>query len=103
VRVLVIDESPEALELLKELDEVRPDAIIVGAEEFRRLLAELAEANGKLEERKLVERAKGVLMKTRGLDEDAAYRLLRKFAMDRKLKLVEVARQLIDASDLLGA
>ena len=72
-------------------------------EDFQRLREELAEANLKLAERKLVERAKGLLMKSRGLDEEAAYRLLRKFAMDRKLRLGEVARQLIDAADLLGA
>ena len=72
-------------------------------EDFQRLREELAEANLKLAERKLVERAKGLLMKSRGLDEQAAYTLLRKFAMDRKLRLGEVAQQLIDAADLLGA
>ena len=72
-------------------------------EDFQRLREELAEANLKLAERKLVERAKGLLMKSRSLDEAAAYALLRKFAMDRKLRLGEVAQQLIDAADLLGA
>jgi response regulator NasT len=72
-------------------------------EDFQRLREELAEANLKLAERKIVERAKGLLMKSRGLDEQAAYRLLRKFAMDRKQRLGEVAQQLIDAADLLGA
>jgi len=79
------------------------DVAVARFEHSQRLRAELAEANGKLEERKLVERAKGMLMKTRGLDEEAAYRLLRKFAMDRKVKLAQVAQQLIDAADLLGA
>jgi response regulator NasT len=46
---------------------------------------------------KVVERAKGMLMKTRGLDEAGAYAFLRKTAMDRKLKLVEVAQLVIDA------
>jgi response regulator NasT len=41
-------------------------------------------------------------MKTRGLEEEAAYGLLRKFAMDRKLKIADVAQQLIDAAELLG-
>lgn len=72
-------------------------------EDFQRLREELAQANLKLTERKRVERAKGLLMKSRGLDEEAAYRLLRRFAMDRKLRLGEVAQQLIDAADLLGA
>jgi two-component system, response regulator / RNA-binding antiterminator len=79
------------------------DVAVARFEDFQRLRTELAEANLKLEERKVIERAKGVLMKTRGLDEDAAYQLLRKFAMDRKQKLSQVAQQLIDAADLLGA
>ena len=79
------------------------DVAVARFEDFQRLRAELAEANDRLEERKLVERAKGMLMKTRGLDEEAAYGLLRKLAMDRKLKLAQVAQQLIDAADLLGA
>jgi response regulator NasT len=79
------------------------DVAIAQFEDFQRLREELAEANLKLAERKLVEKAKGLLMKTRSLDEQAAYALLRKFAMDRKLRLGEVAQQLIDAADLLGA
>jgi two-component system, response regulator / RNA-binding antiterminator len=79
------------------------DVAVARFEDFQRLRDQLAEANLKLSERKLVERAKGLLMKSRKLDEEAAYALLRKFAMDRKLKLAEVARQVIDAADLLGA
>ena len=79
------------------------DVAVARFEDFQRLRAELADANLKLGERKVIERAKGMLMKTRGLDEDAAYAFLRKAAMDRKLKLAEVAQRLIDAADLLGA
>jgi two-component system, response regulator / RNA-binding antiterminator len=79
------------------------DVAVARFEDFQRLREELAEANLKLAERKLVERAKGLLMKRRSLDEQAAYALLRKFAMDRKLRLGEVAQQLIDAADILGA
>jgi response regulator NasT len=71
-------------------------------DEFQRLRSELAEANLKLSERKLVERAKGLLMKSRGLTEDEAYHALRRQAMTRKLRLGEVAQQLLDAADLLG-
>ena len=89
------------------LDATRVKAIIDVAmarfEDFQRLRTELAEANLRLEQRKLVERAKGMLMKTRGIDEEAAYRLLRRFAMDRKQKLAQVAQQLVDAAGLLGA
>lgn len=78
------------------------DVAVARFEDFQRLREELAEANLKLSERKLVERAKGLLMKSRGLDEEAAYVLMRKFAMDRKLRLAQVAQQLIDAADLLS-
>ena len=66
------------------------------------LKLELAQANTKLEERKLVERAKGILMKSRGLSEDEAFRLLRKQAMERSQKLADVARQVIAVADLLA-
>jgi response regulator NasT len=67
------------------------------------LRTQLAEANQKLSDRKLIERAKGLLMKTRGLDEEGAHAALRRMAMDRKLKLADVAQRLVDAADLLGA
>ncbi len=79
------------------------DVAVARFEDFQRLRAELAEANLKLAERKLVEQAKGILMKTRGLDEEAAYALLRRSAMDRKLRIAEVAQQLVASADLLGA
>jgi response regulator NasT len=71
-------------------------------EEFQHLKAELAEANLKLSERKLVERAKGLLMQSRGLSEDDAYHALRKLAMSKKQRLGDVAQQVIDAAELLG-
>jgi response regulator NasT len=79
------------------------EAAIARFEEFQTLRTQLADANLKLSERRVVERAKGLLMKSRGLDEDAAYATLRKMAMDRKLKLAEVAQRVLDAADLLGA
>jgi response regulator NasT len=79
------------------------DVAVAQFEDFQGLREQLAQANLKLSERKLVERAKGILMKSRNVDEQAAYGLLRKLAMDRKLRMSEVARQLIDAADLLGA
>jgi response regulator NasT len=79
------------------------DVAIARFENFQALRTKLADAEWRLEERKLVERAKGLLMKRRSLDEEAAYAALRKMAMDRKLKLGEVAQRIIDAADLLGA
>lgn len=71
-------------------------------EEFQRLKTELADANLKLAERKLVERAKGLLMQSRRLTEEEAFHALRKLAMSRKQRLGEVAQQLIEAAQLLG-
>jgi two-component system, response regulator / RNA-binding antiterminator len=79
------------------------DAAVARFEELQALKTQLAEANLKLAERKLLERAKGLLMKSRGLDEDEAYRLLRKMAMERNLRIGEVAQRIVDAADLLGA
>ena len=79
------------------------EAAVARFDEYQLLRTELAEANLKLTERRLVEKAKGLLMKSRGLDEEAAHSALRKMAMDRKLKLGEVAQRIIDAADLLGA
>jgi len=66
------------------------------------LRAELEETRTRLEERKLVERAKGILMKQRGLSEDEAFTALRTHAMQRGLRLGDAARQLIDIASLLG-
>jgi two-component system, response regulator / RNA-binding antiterminator len=79
------------------------DVAIARFEKFQALRVQLADAEGRLEERKLVERAKGLLMKSRNFDEETAYAALRRMAMDRKLKLREVAQRIIDAADLLGA
>lgn len=68
---------------------------------FRRLREELAETKRALEERKVIEQAKGLLMKMRGLSEEEAYSQLRKTAMDRSKKITDIAAALVTASDLL--
>ncbi len=70
--------------------------------ELQALRRALAEARNALAERKTIERAKGILMKQRRLEEDAAYAAMRKLAMDRNLKMVELARSLIAASEILA-
>jgi response regulator NasT len=59
-------------------------------------------AQSRLAERKLIERAKGILMRKRGIGEDEAYHALRRLAMDRNMRMREVAERLITMSDLLG-
>ena len=66
------------------------------------LRAELEDAKEKLAARKVIERAKGILMKQRGLDEDDAFTLLREHAMTRGRKLADAAKQVIEISSLLG-
>ena len=56
----------------------------------------------KLADRAVVERAKGVIMKSRGIDEDEAYRLMRTKAMQRGVALARVARAVIDSAELLN-
>ncbi|KHJ54244.1 chemotaxis protein CheY [Aureimonas altamirensis] len=68
---------------------------------FSRLQQELAEAKSALEERKVVERAKGILMKMRGLSEEDAFALLRQTAMNEKKKMSEIAQSVVTAAGLL--
>jgi response regulator NasT len=69
--------------------------------EFQALRDELAEIKHTLAERKLVDRAKGILMEQRGLDEEAAYQALRRMAMERRRRVGEVARDVIDYARML--
>ena len=68
----------------------------------RQMRTELAETRRALEERKVIDRAKGLLMKAKGIDEDAAYALLRKTAMDQGRRVADVAEALVTATGLLG-
>jgi len=69
---------------------------------FARLTRELEEARSALEERKIVEQAKGILMKTKGLSEPEAYNLLRSTAMNQNRRLADIAQSLVTAAKLLG-
>ncbi|AHJ65792.1 ANTAR domain-containing response regulator [Granulibacter bethesdensis] len=68
---------------------------------YSRLQRELDEARGALESRRLVDKAKALLMKSRGLSEDAAYALLRRTAMNQNRKIADIAHSLLTAVDLL--
>jgi len=70
---------------------------------YSRLQRELDDARSELESRKLVERAKGILMRSKGLSEESAYALLRKTAMNQNRKIAEIAQSLITAADLLDS
>ncbi|AYF03524.1 ANTAR domain-containing protein (plasmid) [Paracoccus yeei] len=84
-------------------DRLKPilDAAIARFHLFQRMRAELASMRTALEERKIIDRAKAILMKARGIDEEAAYALLRKTAMDQGKRVAEIAQQLVMAAGLL--
>ncbi len=71
-------------------------------EQDRLLRGQLDAAQTQLSERKLIERAKGILMDDVGLSEEQAYKHLRKLAMDRGQRLGQVAERIVEAKDLLN-
>ena len=87
--------------LKKERVQAVLDMAITRFKAFNDLREELDRARQALGERKVVERAKGILMKERGLTEDAAYTLLRKAAMTDNRRVVDIAQAVITAAGLL--
>ncbi len=85
-------------------ERVKPilDMAITRFNAFSRMARELEDARSELENRKLLDRAKGILMSTRGLSEPQAYALLRKTAMNQNRKISEIAESLILAAGLLA-
>ena len=92
-------------------ERIRPilDVAMARFEQDQALRAELADAktevqdlNTELKNRRIIDRAKGLLMERQGLSEQAAYEKLRKTAMDKSLKVVEVSQRMLDVVDLLG-
>jgi len=67
---------------------------------FERLRSELEETKSALKQRKVIEKAKGILMKSRGLDEEAAYTLLRRTAMSKGKRIADIAESLVSTIDL---
>lgn len=85
-------------------ERIRPilDVAMARFQHEQELRRELADARSQLQERKAIDRAKGLLMQRQGLTEQEAYEKLRKTAMDRGLKLGEVAQRILDVADLLA-
>ncbi len=84
-------------------DRIKPilDAAIARFHMVQKMRAELTETRRALEERKVIDRAKGILMRNRGIGEEEAYAMMRKAAMDQGRKLADLAQALVTASDLL--
>ena len=84
-------------------ERIRPilDVALARFQHEQHLRDELAQARSELQDRKVIDRAKSLLMQRQGLTEQAAYEKLRKTAMDKNLKLAEVAQRMLDVADLL--
>jgi response regulator NasT len=84
-------------------ERLRPviDAAVARFDEFKHLREALNEANAKLNERKVVERAKGLLMKQRNMDENEAYSMLRTMAMQKNMRIGTLSEQIVEAAQLL--
>ena len=84
-------------------DRIKPilDAAIARFHVFQRMRAELAATKTALEERKVIDRAKGLVMRAKGIGEEQAYALIRKAAMDQGKRIADVAAALVTAADLL--
>jgi two-component system, response regulator / RNA-binding antiterminator len=88
-------------DLRKERIQTIVDLCISRFNSFARLRDELERARSALEERKVIDRAKGILMNAKNLSEDAAYGLLRKTAMNENKKIAEVAQSVVTAAALM--
>jgi response regulator NasT len=85
-------------------DRVKPilDMAILRFRAFSRMQDELEATRSELQGRKIIDRAKGILMKSRGISEEEAYALLRSTAMNQNRKIAEIAQSLVTAAELLG-
>jgi two-component system, response regulator / RNA-binding antiterminator len=77
------------------------DASVSRFEEFKNLRNELSQVKSKLEERKVIDLAKGLLMKQRNLDENEAFEMLQTMAINRNMQLSTLSSQLIEAAKML--
>jgi response regulator NasT len=87
-----------------EREDVQPAVYVVlkRFEEFEELRSEVIDLRQALSDRKVIERAKGIIMHRDELTEEASYKLLRRMATDHRIKLVEAARQVLDVAEADG-
>jgi len=86
-------------------ERVKPimDVAIARFREFQALREELEQTKSTLADRKVIDKAKGIIMKQRGMDEAEAYKSLRKMAMDSNKRISEIAKDVIAIAELLGS
>ena len=89
-----------------DVDPVRVAPVLTVAisrfEQFQAVKRELDDARSALADRKLIERAKGILMKQKNIAEEEAFQLLRKFAMDRGIRMADAAGKVIEMAAFIG-
>lgn len=91
----VVTTSARSHDLMQALREHGPDMVLVNAKQLQDLEEQRTRAVRSSEERAQVEKAKDILMSRSGLTEDAAHRALRRMAMSRNMRLVDVARSVL--------
>jgi response regulator NasT len=94
--------SPERIRPILDVAMARFEHEQVLRQELAATKTELGELSAELKDRKVIDRAKSLLMQRQGLSEPAAYAKLRKAAMDKNMKLADVAQRMLDVADLLG-
>jgi len=77
------------------------DTAMIRFKEQHAVLKELEKTRETLSERKLIERAKGIVMQRSDIDEEEAYKAMRKMAMDKNIKMAELAKSVISAAELI--
>jgi response regulator NasT len=87
-----------------QAERIRPvlNVALLRFRQDQKLRDELTDTRHKLAERKVIERAKGLLMARHRMTEDQAYQKLRSLAMNKNLKLADIAQRILDVEDLLG-
>lgn len=86
---------PERIKHIMDLAKARFGEVLA-------MKVELEKTKSTLAERKIIEKAKGILMRRRTIDEDAAFKMMRKMAMDKNQKLAEIASNIINADTLFN-
>jgi response regulator NasT len=92
--------------VVEDIDKHRLSAVLEVAqarfEQDQSLMLQIRQAESRLNERKIVERAKGLLMQLRSMTEPEAYHAMRKIAMDRNIRIIDVAQKLLSMNELLA-
>ena len=97
VSAFIIDDiQPQRIESIIQVAQARFD-------EYQGLRNELQDAKTQLADRKIIDKAKGMIMQQQGMNEDQAYKSLRKMAMDKGLTMAKVARNIIDVMEMMNA